>query len=177
MAYFILKMTVTEGSRGRKLKLKLWSYWLASTLTSSYHSYRVLHSYILHRNGAAHGGRGPPTPISKQKPAPKICQEDNLMEAILHLRLPLPHVKLKATISCHIVNQDSVMPITLKQLFYLLIQEMPCRLSKDQSLNYGQFRIIAILERRISRAMQRQVVTLRWRLTFLVWTTKQNQIA
>lgn len=62
-------------------------------------SYRVLHSYILHRDGTAHGGWGPPTPISKQKPAPKICPEDNLMEAILHLRLPLPHVKLKANIS------------------------------------------------------------------------------
>lgn len=175
MVRFILQMTVTEGSRNLKQKLKRTSYyWLAPTL--SYHSYRVLHSYILHRDRIAHGGRGPPTPISKQTHVPKICPEDNLIEAILHLRFPLPHVKLKANISCHTFTQDFVMPITIKGLFYPLIQEMPCRLSKDYSLNYGQFRIIAILERKISGATERQVVTLRWRLTFLVWMTKQNRI-
>lgn len=100
MVHFILKMTVTEGSRNLKQKLKRTSsYWLAPTL--SYHSYRVLHSYILHRDRIAHGGWGPPTPISKQTHVPKICPEDNLIEAILHLRFPLPHVKLKANISCH----------------------------------------------------------------------------
>lgn len=39
MVSFILKMTVTEGSQGRNLKLKLWrdsAYWFVPTLTFSY---------------------------------------------------------------------------------------------------------------------------------------------